>query len=357
MNLLVFNLAVDAEHVTLAFVLRLLEALAERFEHVDVVTMTCGPHRLPGNVRVWSVGRERGYPKWLRVLRFYWLVGQILRQRRIDAVFTHMIPVFAVLFWPVARVTGLHNVLWYAHGASPRILRIASQLVDCIVSPTPESFRLPSSKVVFIGHGIDGRLFRSVKRGRPTSTLRLISVSRLAPSKGLDIIVDALAGWQTPHLWNLVIVGDATTDDEAVYAQTLRNHARSVLGDNRVKFVGRKTPAEVASLFAESDIFLNLSATGSLDKAILEAMATCCCVISSNDAFRGIAQEAGFAELAIARTPEATRATLSWIAKMPIEERRELTKRQAAVVLRDHTLDGLMAKLSEILKSAARKAP
>ena len=121
--------------------------------------------------------------------------------------------------------------------------------------------------------------------------------------------------------------------------------------------LGRYSVIIVASLFAESDIFLNLSATGSLDKAILEAMATCCCVISSNDAFRGIAQEAGFAELAIARTPEATRATLSWVAKMPIEERRELTKRQAAVVLRDHTLDGLMAKLSEILKSAARKAP
>ena len=355
MNLLVFTLAVDAEHVTLAFGLRWLEALAARFEHIDVVTMTRGPHRLPANVRVWSVGRERGYPEWLRVLRFYWLVGKILRRRRIDVVFTHMIPVFAVLFWPVAQLAGLHNVLWYAHGATPWMLKIASRLVDRIVSPTPESFRLHSSKVTFIGHGIDMHVFGSVERRGPTSTLRLISVSRLAPSKGLDILVDALAEWQTSHPWNLVVVGDATSDDEAVYAKTLRDHARSVFGDSRIQFVGRKTPAEIATLFGESDIFLNLSATGSLDKAIIEAMAACCCVISSNDAFRGIAINEGFPEMAITRTPEAIRATLTRVAEMPLEERRELAKRQAAVALRDHTLEGLMVNLSHILYSVARR--
>src|SRR3954451_6280107 len=119
MNLLMFNLAVDQEHVTLGFGLRWIEALSRRYEHVDVVTMFAGRYQLPPNVQVWSVGRERGYSKCRRVLRFYSIVRRVMRERRIDVVFTHMIPIFAVLFWPIARLTGRRSVLWYAHGATP----------------------------------------------------------------------------------------------------------------------------------------------------------------------------------------------------------------------------------------------
>ncbi len=56
MNLLMFNLAADQEHVTLGFGLRWIEALSRRYDHVDVVTMFAGRYQLPSNVRVWSVG-------------------------------------------------------------------------------------------------------------------------------------------------------------------------------------------------------------------------------------------------------------------------------------------------------------
>lgn len=353
MNLLMFNLAVDDKHVTLAFGLRWIEALASRFEHVDVVTMTAGQHQLPSNVTVWSVGRERGYPEWLRALRFYWLVWRILRQRRIDVVFTHMIPVFAVLFWPVSRLTGLKNVLWYAHGATPWTLKLAHRLVDRVASSTPQGFRLPSDKVSFVGQGIDAARYQAVPRIIDTG-FHLLTVGRLAPSKGLDILVSALTGWKPEMDWHLTIVGDGTSESEHRYAQTLRHQAQGALGPSRVTFSGRLDTDAIVPLLGKSDVFINLSSTGSLDKAIVEAMASGCPVVSSNDAFRAIAIAEGFPECAIERSPQSLRAVLDRLIVMNAVERQALGARQAEIARRDHTLEGLIQRLYDILEANVR---
>lgn len=353
MNLLMFNLAVDDKHVTLAFGLRWIEALAERFEHIDVVTMTAGHHQLPGNVTVWSVGRERGYPEWLRALRFYWLVWRILRQRHIDVVFTHMIPVFAVLFWPVGVLTGLKNVLWYAHGATPRMLKLAHRLVDWVVSSTAQGFRLSSDKVSFIGQGIDAARYQTVPRIIDTE-FHLLTVGRLAPSKGLDLLVTALADWKPDTDWHLTIVGDATCESENLYARALRHKAQDALGADRVTFTGRLDPDAIVPILGKSDVFINLSSTGSLDKAMVEAMASGCPVVSSNDAFHAIAIAEGFPECAIENSPQSLHATLDRLFSMSVAERHELERRQAEVARRDHTLDGLIQRLSDVLAANAR---
>lgn len=351
MNLLMFNLAVDQEHVTLGFGLRWIEALSRRYDHVDVVTMLAGRYQLPSNVRVWSVGRERGYSKCRRVLRFYAIVWRILRERQIGVVFTHMIPIFAVLFWPVARLTGRRNVLWYAHGATPPMLRLAHALVDRVVSSTPDGFRIKSEKATFIGQGVDADIYRPMVRDHGHG-LRMITVGRIAPSKGIDLIVDALAGWEPGWDWRLTVVGAGTSDSERVYSDRVR---RAACDSDRISFTGFKTAADIAALLGQSDVFINLSATGSLDKAIVEAMATGCLVISSNDAFRRMAGEAGFPECTVERTPEALRAKLSEIAAMPLAVRCAIADRQLQVA-RNHTLDGLIGRLCEILEREAARA-
>lgn len=353
MNLLMFNLAVDDKHVTLAFGLRWIEALAARFEHIDVITMTAGHYQLPSNVTVWSVGRERGYPEWLRALRFYWLVWRVLRQRRIDVVFTHMIPVFAVLFWPVGLWTGLNNVLWYAHGATPRMLKLAHRLVDRVVSSTPQGFRLPSNKVSFIGQGIDATRYGNVPRVSDTK-FRILTVGRLAPSKGLDLLVSALAEWKSDVDWHLTIVGDGTSQFEFRYAEGFRQHAQETLGPERVTFTGRLDPDAIVPLLAKSDVFINLSSTGSLDKAMVEAMASGCPVISSNDAFREIAVTEGFPECAIEHSQHGLRAELGRLSSISSVERQAVGARQAVTARRDHTLAGLAQRLHAILAANAR---
>lgn len=353
MNLLMFNLAVDDKHVTLAFGLRWIEALAGRFEHIDVITMTAGQYQLPGNVTVWSVGRERRYPEWLRALRFYWLVWRILRLRRIDVVFTHMIPVFAVLFWPVGLLTGLKNVLWYAHGSTPIMLKLAHRVVDRVVSSTPQGFRLISDKVSFTGQGIDVARYQAAPRIADTR-FQILTVGRLAPSKGLDLLVSVLADWKSSVDWFLTIVGDGTSDSEYRYAAALRQQALHALGAERVTFTGRLDSDEIVPLLAKSDVFVNLSSTGSLDKAMVEAMASGCPVVSSNDSFRAIAVVEGFPECAIEYSQQALSVALGRLASMDTVGRLELGMRQAEVARRDHTLEGLIQRLHGILAANAR---
>lgn len=356
MNLLMFSLAVDAKHVTLAFGLRWIEALALRFEHIDVVTMTSGDHHLPENVRVWSVGRERGYPEWLRVLRFYWLVGRIMHERRIDIVFTHMIPVFAVMYWPVAAFTAKRNVLWYAHGSTSTMLKVAHNLVDRVVTSTPDGFRLPSSKVCFVGQGVDTEIYVYRPR-KPGPVFRILSVGRLAPSKGLDLMITALTDWHPEIAWQLILVGDATSDSEREYAGRLRHQAVAALGSERITLTGRLDAEAIADLMATADVFVNLGSTGSLDKAIVEAMASGCPVLSSNDAFRTIANSSGFPECAIEYGSKALREALAQLNEIGPLRRQALADLQANVARRDHALVGLIDRLYDILADTARRLP
>jgi glycosyltransferase involved in cell wall biosynthesis len=353
MNLLMFNLAVDARHVTLAFGLRWIEALATRFEHIDVVTMTMGEHRLPPNVNVWSLGRERGYPEWLRAIRFYWLVLRIMRKRRIDVVFTHMIPLFAVMFWPIAMLARVKNVLWYAHGATPMMLKIAHGLVNMVVSSTPEGFRLPSRKAHFIGQGIDARLFHYRPR-QADAVFRVITAGRLALSKGLDVMIEALANWPCDRPWQMTIIGDATSESEQDHARALKRLAASRSHPEQVTFTGRLDAWEIAERLATAHTFVNLGATGSLDKAIVEAMASGCPVVSSNDAFRSIALASGFPHCVVDRDPALLGQTLARLALMDLHELDTLGEQQSRVATRDHALDGLMDKLHGRLVSMAR---
>lgn len=348
-----FNLAVDNKHVTLAFGLKWIEKLAQHFDHIDVVTMTAGEYKMPSNITVWSLGRELGYPKWLRFLRFYWCLGKVFCRRRIAVVFTHMIPVFAVLSWPALKLLKLKNVLWYAHGSTPIMLKLAHTLVDEVVSSTPQGFRLDSKKVSFIGQGIDTKIFRIVKR-ISSQEFRLVTVGRLAPSKGVDILIKALAKWNNSIDWHLTIVGDATSESESNYAKSLRLTVKDLLPPEKVTFTGRLEPRAIASILATSDLFVNMSSTGSLDKSILEAMASGCPVVSSNEAFQSLASAEGFPECAIQRSEENLLTALQKMVSMNESRRKDLGARQSEVVDRGHTLDGLIKQLVEILHSNAR---
>ncbi|MDR3449216.1 MAG: hypothetical protein P4M15_05640, partial [Alphaproteobacteria bacterium] len=159
MNLLLFNLATDREHVTLAFGLRWIEKLATHFDRIDIVTMYEGKHELPANVYVVSAGRERGYSLARRIVRFYILTFGIVRRHKPRIAFAHMIPEFSILFRPLSLLFGIPSILWYAHGHVPRNLRIALPLVDHVISSTPEGFRLDTGKVTFIGQGIDDTIY------------------------------------------------------------------------------------------------------------------------------------------------------------------------------------------------------
>jgi hypothetical protein len=93
-----------------------------------------------------------------------------------------------------------------------------------------------------------------------------------------------------------------------------------------------------------------LSLTGSIDKAILEAMASGCLVLSSNDSFKTIAQNAGFSECVIEPNLKAIQDSIYRFKNMSFENLTYLSKKQSDVAMANHSLEGLISRLSSILK-------
>jgi len=355
MNLLVLNLAVDANHVTLAFALRWIEELARRYDHVDVVTMSVGPHRLPPNVTVWSLGGERGLSKPRRFLRFYASLARILTERRIEVAFAHMNPILAVLFAPLGWIFSIRTVLWYAHGSVPRALRIAVRLVDACVTPTRESFRVATPKLAVLGQGIEPALWPDQIVREPGSPFRVASVSRLGRVKGIDVMVDALAQAR-PRIGRPVevdVIGAPTNELERSHETELKAQAERL--GLPVTFHGRMNQGEIAAVLARTDVFVSMSATGSLDKATLEAMASGCMVVSCNDSFVAMARSAGLGICEVTRDATALADRLVDLSCLPQAELASLGRRLREIARSEHSLDGLMERLCAILSAHGRR--
>jgi len=140
MRLLLFNLATDVDDPILGFTTRWIQALAERVEYIHVITMRTGRVEAPDNVRVYSVGKEKGYSEPHRAAEFYRHLLGVLRHDRIDACFSHMIPIFTVLAAPLLKLKRIPIVTWYLHPSLTKTLKLAHHLSDYMVTGLPTSY-------------------------------------------------------------------------------------------------------------------------------------------------------------------------------------------------------------------------
>jgi glycosyltransferase involved in cell wall biosynthesis len=262
-KLLICTQAVDNNDPVLGFFVRWLEEFAKHCEHIEVVCLREGAHSLPPHVRVRAAGMEGGrILRWLRVFRL------LMSARGYDAVFVHMNPEYFVLSGWLWNMRGVRTALWYAHKSVTWRLRIAAMLADRIFTPSKESFRLRSPKVLVVGHGIDIDFFRP-----DLSVVReewWLSVGRLDKIKRHDIVIEEAknAGKE------LRIVG------EGPERKNLEALAHKV--EAQVEFLGGLPHSRMPDLFRRAGLFRHASETGSLDKVLLEAIA-CGCPIRTNN--------------------------------------------------------------------------
>ncbi len=185
-----------------------------------------------------------------------------------------------------------------------------------------------------------------------TDFLRLIVFGRIAPSKGVMTIFEALPELPRSGVpYQLIVAGAPVTREDERYEHELRAFVEKFRLQNNVLFVGAKTPAEIPKLLASSDIMLHASTTGSLDKVILEAMAAQCPVISSNDAAKPILAKI-HQDLVVAEPkPELFLKALVCIHHLGQDERKALGAASRAMVEREHALPNLIERLVSILST------
>jgi glycosyltransferase involved in cell wall biosynthesis len=84
----------------------------------------------------------------------------------------------------------------------------------------------------------------------------------------------------------LRIVGSPVRSGDTAYVESLHQQVERLGLQANVEFVGPIPYPELPHVYPEADLFLNFSDTGSLDKAVLEAMSCGVPVLTTNVAFR-----------------------------------------------------------------------
>jgi glycosyltransferase involved in cell wall biosynthesis len=322
-------------------------ALAQRVERLYVVALWPGRPSLPANARFVTLGKapDQGDAgsladrlAWLT--RLQRIVARLCLRDEIDAVLAHMGPVFAVAAAPIARIAGRPTFLWYAHGHVSPLLRLAHALVAGVGTSTPEGFRITSAKTTITGQGIDLERFRP--SGAWPAGERLLSVGRFSPVKGYATLIDAVAALALAGRDNLDVelVGGVHSANEADYLRALRARARDLGVGPRVRFVEGLPHAEIVPTYQQATLFATASATGSLDKAVLEAAACGLPPIVCNPAFRGLYGRL-WDELSFGSDGDVeglSRRLEAWFARSP-SERLDVALAIRSEIARSHSVD------------------
>lgn len=347
-NLLLFNLATDADDPILGFAEGWAARLAGHFAAVDVITMRAGRLTLPPNARVWSVGKERGLSEAQRAANFYGLLGRALASRRYAACFAHMMPLFALMGGPLLTAFGVPTTLWYTHRQDHRVLRLAARFSRHVVTAAPGSFPFATPKLRAIGHGIDTDFFAPAPLPPADGPPLIVQVARLMPIKRQIVAVRALAAMRQPA--HLLLIGGVPPEQNAAYRAEVEQAAADLGVADRVTLAGDQPRAAVRVAYQRAAAAVNLSPPGLFDKAALESMACAVPTLAASPDFdRLLGAHAAALRLPSPDDAEALAARLDALLARPSPERAALGADLRAAVCSAHGLDGLIDRLTSVL--------
>lgn len=123
----------------------------------------------------------------------------------------------------------------------------------------------PRIPVKVIPNGVDLEKFKPLTRDWEVA--RLLFVGRVVFQKGLDLLLNALAGLQESS-WELEIVGDGPRVEQ------LKEQAARLRMEKRVKFSGWLTREDLPTAYQRSTLFVYPSRHEGMPNAVLEAMAS-----------------------------------------------------------------------------------
>ena len=352
MKLLIITQKVDANDDVLGFFVEWIRKLAGKAEQVSVICLFKGEYDLPDNVKIFSLEKEEGASKMKYLKRFYEYIWKL--RNDYDSVFVHMNPQYVVLGAPFWKIWGKKIVLWYAHGYTPPALKLADKLIDIAVTSTPEGYRVPgTTKLKVIGQGIDTERFKPGSKYRNieiSKYFKIISVGRITPSKDYETLIEAGEILKNSDVkFQVEIAGQPATGDDIKYAEKLKNELENKKMTDAFQFIGPIANKDLPPFLQSADLFVNMSHTGSLDKAILEAMACGLPVLTCNEALINVLGNYNDQLMFPKRNDKAFAGKINFIMKMPIDRKETISSDMRRIVIENHNLDGFINKLFGIL--------
>jgi glycosyltransferase involved in cell wall biosynthesis len=285
MKLLIFTQKLDKNDRTLGFFAEWVKHLSVSFEKISVVCLEKGDFDLPENVSVYSIGKEEGMGKLLYVVCFYKYLFDL--RGKYDAVFVHMNEEYILLgglFWKLARRPVF---FWRNHSKGSAKTRLAVFLSKKVFCTAKDSFTAKFKKTILMPVGVDTDLFREDKNIFRNKN-SVCMVGRIAPVKKIELCLQAVLiligrGVQV----SLTVLGPCDKKN-LNYFNFLKNF---VLKNNLSPYVGffdGVPPAELPKIYNSREISVNLTASGSFDKTIVEAAACGAAPLVSNKSLSGL---------------------------------------------------------------------
>ena len=270
-HLFIYNLSTDEENSVLAFTQDWINAFALNVGRVDVYSTHVGKFNTLGNVHVHETG---GGNLWLRMRALFRMSKsslKVLRDRRNTYVFHHMSVKTAIFPGLIYKIANVPQVLWYSHSAVTSELRMATKIVDKVVTSVGDAFPIRSSKVVHVGHGLKFNE-NSTNHSQSKARSGIVYLGRIAQIKNLEYLLSEMN--RVNYRGKIDLIGPIA---DLGYQKSLREIASK--GKYELSFRPEILHTQIFSTLSSYE-FCYTGTPNSVDKATLEASASGCILIS-----------------------------------------------------------------------------
>ena len=333
MRLLMITRKIDRKDTSPAgFTYTWVKKIGEKLEKLYVITWQESDRGdLPNNIEIISLSGS----KWLKIFSIQIKLWKILS--KVDGVFCHQNPEYTILSAPLAKLFRKKIINWHTHGTVSLRLKLVNLLTDKILTASKKSCRLKNrKKIKVVGHGIDIDKFRKILGNYDRDKFSIISVGRISLTKDYETLIKAVSDIKNIRV---EIIGQPILKSDYKYFEKLK---RLIREKRYIKFLGPVPHNQILPYLQNCDLFINLSQTGSVDKAVLEAMACERMILTSNEAFNNIV---GSSLMVKRNNIEDLAEKIKWVINLPIEKRKQIGQYLRQEVAENHNLDNLVVKI------------
>jgi len=321
----------------------LVEKLGDNLDNLYVITwQESDKGDLPENIKIISLSGN----KFKKIFVLWRQLIKILP--KVKGIFCHQNPEYTILAAPLAKLFRKKIITWYTHGAVSLRLKLVNWLTDKILTASEKSCRLKNRKKIEItGHGIDIEYFKpTIELKEFHRKFKIISIGRISPAKDYQTLIkttEILADQNKANNLEIQIIGGPVLEKDKKYFDNLKQLVKDKDLGSYIKFLGPISHSQLLPYFQECDLFTNQSQTGSVDKAVLIAMACEDLVLTSNEAFVDVLKDERL--MFEQKNPKDLADKIINLMNLSEQEKETIGQRLRQEVVRNHNLDNLVKKI------------
>lgn len=257
---------------------------------------------MPENVKVLSLGketqlRERSGLKnfkrpvleeQLQKFKYLWnFYRHIWRERKnYDTVFVHMNQEYVILGWKFWKLWRKKIWLWRNHPKGSFLTSFAVFVSNRVFCTSKFSYTARFKKTEIMPVGVDTELF-SYGEDDLRQENSILFLGRISVIKRPEVFIRACGQLASEGMdFKADMVGDPAKGNEGYY-EDLKSFTDKMGLNERVTFRVGVENRETRALYRRSDVYVNLTPSGSFDKTIIEAMACGCLTLTCNKNLSG----------------------------------------------------------------------